>query len=102
MAEFTPVIDVTEEFFTLDRYEFNDYIRALGKDALVGVSYSLPSENTDQENQALLRQTKAFVEKSPHRSAAVIATEEQVSIEPNVFYSGVIRVSPDLENDTIQ
>jgi hypothetical protein len=98
MAEFTPVIDVTEEFFSLDRYEFNDFIRGLGKEALVGVSYSLPSENTAQENQALLRQTKAFVEKSPNRNAAVIATEEQVSIEPNVFYSGVIRVSPDQEN----
>jgi hypothetical protein len=98
MAEHTPIIDVTEEFFTLDQFAFNDHIRSLGKEALVGISYALLEEDDDMHNVFLLRRTKAFVEKSPQRHAAVVATEKQVAIEPNVFHSGVIRISPDEES----
>jgi hypothetical protein len=95
MAEYLPVIDVTEEFFTLDTYGLNDYIRSLGAGAIVGVSFSVLESDSEQYNQLLLRRVKAFIEKSPQRIASVIATEQQVSIEPNVFSSGVMRIDPD-------
>ena len=99
MAEFTPVIDVTEEFFTMDSYKLNDFIRGLviglGKEAVVGISFALPEENDDSSNRLLLRRTKAFVERGANRLAAVIATDDQVSIEPNVFCSGVPRIKPE-------
>jgi hypothetical protein len=97
MAEHIPVIDVTEEFFTMDSHELNAHIRGLGKGALVGVSYPILDENGERYNQSILRKTKAFVERAPERDAVVIATEAQVSIEPNVFCSGVLRVTPDID-----
>lgn len=97
MTEYMPVNDVTQEFFEMEPHELNSVIRCLGKGALVGVSYQLLDENGEQYNRLLLRKTKAFVERAPERLVTVIATEEQVSIEPNAFYSGIMRMSP--END---
>lgn len=97
MAEYKPVIDVTAEFFAFDTYALNSHIRALGEGALVGVSFPILETDDTDYNKAILRKTKAFVERSPLRLATILATDQQVSIEPNVFYSGVMRMSPDIE-----
>lgn len=84
--------DVTEEFFNLNSMDFSDFCSDIGSTAL-SLSFALPAEQGDQ---LLLRRIKAWLEtgRDQERTAAIIANEEQVWIEPNVFSSGVIRLDP--------
>ena len=77
--------DLSSEFSTMDRHEFENLVRKL-KD--------IPELKivTDWTNKYDARYLKAFVERAgdgQKRSASIRATKEQKNQEPNVFGSGV-------------
>lgn len=96
-TELLPVVDVTQEFFEMSFTSLNRHIRDLGEGVLVGISYQIFDEDGLECNRGVLRKTKAMIERGPGRFAVVVASEEQVAIEPNVFCSGVTRMSPDIQ-----
>lgn len=86
--------DLSEDFLTLEVFDFLDKLRSLKKSPALRISVDFSQMNEDEKELFIgrARRLKAFLdERSPgqKRAAKIKIRPEQKMWEPNVFASGV-------------
>lgn len=83
-----PPKDISQEFLTMDTFEFSDFVRTLRNEPSLSIMIDWKDVPTARRLKAFLEDMRAR-ERGQKRVATIRATEEQYEQELNVFASGV-------------